>query len=209
MGRQRSLVLLLVICLSALQLIHSSQAKTYDVLDKEELSNELFSEEELDVKKAGLKISTPKVKVPLDTTTNSAVKKAESSSQAVSDETIMDLFEASKHNIKLADDPRFNKMLPDRLKAENKTISSNSKNSTEENYEYDDEDYDYDPENYDSSDIEKDDDDDDDVKETTTVRSKKAKNVKKTNPKLKPIEESTTAKPTVSGESFSSSPFLI
>lgn len=205
MGRQRSLVLLLLICLSALQLIHSSQAKTYDVLDKEELSNELFSEEELDVKKAGLKISTPKVKVPLDTTTNSAVKKPESSSQAVSDETIMDLYEASKHNIKLADDPRFNKMLPDRLKTENKTIissSSSSKNSTEENFEYDEDDYDYDPENYDSSDIEKDDEDDDDVKETTTVRSKKAKSVKKTNPKLKPIEESTSAKPAVSGETF-------
>lgn len=204
MGRQRSLVLLLVICLSALQLIHSSQAKTYDVLDKEELSKEIFSEEELDVKKAGLKISTPKVKVPLDTTTNSAVKKEESSSQAVSDETIMDLYEASKHNIKLADDPRFNKMLPDRLKTENKTISSSSssKNSTEENLEYDEDDYDYDLENYDSSDIEKDDEDDDDVKETTTVRSKKAKSVKKTNPKLKPIEESTSAKPVVSGETF-------
>lgn len=203
MGRQRSLVLLLVICLSALQLIHSSQAKTYDVLDKEELSKEIFSEEELDVKKAGLKISTPKVKVPLDTTTNSAVKKEESSSQAVSDETIMDLYEASKHNIKLADDPRFNKMLPDRLKTENKTISSSSsKNSTEENFEYDEDDYEYDLENYDSSDIEKDDDDDEDVKETTTVRSKKAKSVKKTNPKLKPIEESTSAKPVVSGETF-------
>lgn len=196
MGRQRRLVLLLVICLSALQLIQSSQAKTYDVVDKDQMSNELFSEEELDVKKAGIKIATPKVKVPLQD-----VKKntTEAPKQPVSDETIMDLYEAAKHNIALAEDPRFNKMLPDHFKTDPIKTNSSSKNSTEENYEYGDDDYDYDLENYDSSDIEKD-DDDDDVKETTTVRPKKAKTVKKTAPKLKPIEESRVAKPTVSRE---------
>lgn len=200
MGRQRRLVLLLVICVSALQLIHSSQAKTYDVVDKDEMSNELFSEEELDAKKAGLKIATPKVKVPLATATN---KTETTTRHPVSDETIMDLFEAAKHNIALADDPRFNKMLPDRLKPEHSTTNnsssgSSSKSSTEENYEYDEDDDEYNLDNYDSTDIEK--EDDDDVKETTTVRPKKAKSVKKTAPKLMPIDERTVAKSTVSRE---------
>lgn len=197
MGRQRSLVLLLVICLSALQLIQSSQAKTYDVVDKDQMSNELFSEEELDVKKAGIKIATPKVKLPLEVNTNTT----EAPKQPVSDETIMDLYEAAKHNIALAEDPRFNKMLPDHFKQDpikTNSSSSGSKNSTEENYEYE-EDYDYDLDNYDSSDIEKE-EDEDDVKETTTVRPKKAKTVKKTAPKFMPIEKSSVAKPTVSRE---------
>lgn len=187
MGRQSRLVLLLAISLAVLHVSHSIKAAR--TVPDEPLSNEIFSDEELDAKKVGIKISTPKVKeLPVDTTTTRA-KKSESlaSRLPVSDETLNDLVEAAKHSVALAEDPRFNKMLPDRLKPENAT---SSKNSTDENYEYD-ENYDYDMYNYDSSESEQ---DDDDVKDTTSVRPKKAKPSKTSTPKLHPIEESTSSK---------------
>ncbi|KAM8712464.1 hypothetical protein ACLKA7_012907 [Drosophila subpalustris] len=117
-----------------------------------------------------------------------ANKTSVSTAKKVSDETLEDLKEAAKHSVALAEDLRFNKMLPDRVNLEN---STSSKNSTEENYEYDD-DYDYDMDNYDSSD---EDDSDNEVKETTTARTKKNKTTKTTTPKLHPIVESTSVKP--------------
>ncbi|XP_030558658.1 uncharacterized protein LOC115761138 [Drosophila novamexicana] len=191
MGRQSRLVLLLAISLAVLHVSHSIKAAR--TVPDEPLSNEIFSDEELDAKKVGIKISTPKVKeLPVDTTTTRA-KKSESlaSRLPVSDETLNDLVEAAKHSVALAEDPRFNKMLPDRLKPENAT---SSKNSTDENYEYD-ENYDYDMYNYDSSESEQ---DDDDVKDTTSVRPKKAKPSKTSTPKLHPIEESTSSKAKIS-----------
>ncbi|XP_017865654.1 PREDICTED: uncharacterized protein LOC108615586 isoform X2 [Drosophila arizonae] len=191
MGRQARLVLLLVISLGVLHVSHSSEsaapAKAAEVLADDQLSNELFSEEELDAKKAAIKISTPKVKeTPLDTTTAKAKAKAKKSE--VSEETLKDLMEAAKHYETLAEDPRYNKMLPDRLKPENATVS---KNSTEESYEYDDN-YEYDAYNYDSSENEE---DEQEVKETTSARPKKVKPTKTTTPKLHPIEENTSSKP--------------
>ncbi|KAH8371132.1 hypothetical protein KR093_006317, partial [Drosophila rubida] len=183
MGRQLRLVLLLVISLVGLQLSHSSAlqpATAAKLLNDDIASNELDSNELIAAE-------TAKPSKPVSSTPASKPK----AKHPVSDETLEDLIEAAKHNLALAEDPRFNKMLPDRVSAENAT---SSKNSTEENYEYDD-DYDYDVDNYDSSD---EDESDNAVKETSTARTKKAKAAKSTTPKLHPIEESTTVKPKVS-----------
>ncbi|EDW02087.1 uncharacterized protein LOC6560515 [Drosophila grimshawi] len=192
MGRPPRLVLLLVISLCVFHVSHSidsQPAKDAKVaIPDEPLSNELFSDEEIDTKNAGIKISTPKVKeMPVDTTTKSAKKSVSiTTKQPVSEETLQDLLEAAKHSVALAEDPRFNKMLPDRLKLENAT---SSKNSTEENYEYDEDDYDL--YSYGSAEF----DDDDDVKDTTSARPKKNKPSKTTTPKLRPIDESSSSKP--------------
>ncbi|KAH8300145.1 hypothetical protein KR044_010517, partial [Drosophila immigrans] len=184
MGRQLRLVLLLVISLVGLHLSHSGAlqpASAAKLLNDDVASNELDSNE---------LIATEPVKASQSVTKPTAATKPKAK-HPVSDETLEDLIEAAKHNLALAEDPRFNKMLPDRVSAENAT---SSKNSTEENYEYDD-DYDYDADNYDSSD---EDDSDNAVKETSTARTKKAKVAKPTTPKLHPIEETTTAKPKIS-----------
>ncbi|XP_034105289.1 uncharacterized protein LOC117568619 [Drosophila albomicans] len=180
MGRQLRLVLLLVISLVGLHLSHSSALQPAPAA-KAKLLNDDVASTELDSNEL------------LDTETNKTVSTTPApkpkAKHPVSDETLEDLIEAAKHNLALAEDPRFNKMLPDRVNSENAT---SIKNNTEENYEYDD-DYDYEMENYDSS---EEDESDNVVKETsTTTRTKKTKVVKTTTPKLHPIEESTTAKP--------------
>ncbi|XP_011208883.2 uncharacterized protein LOC105230016 [Bactrocera dorsalis] len=137
-------------------------------VDKEEVAKLVHSKEH------GIKISTPKVKeIPITSTTtatettkqakklaattqhqelggelNNALYEDNESAeqQQMSDETLNDLIEASKHSVALADDPRFNKMLPHKLKTENATATSNK--SEENYYDYDTDDYD-DDYNYD------------------------------------------------------------
>ncbi|XP_036331448.1 uncharacterized protein LOC118743066 [Rhagoletis pomonella] len=60
--------------------------------------------------------------------------------QQMNDETLNDLIEASKHSAALADDPRFNKLLPNKFKTENSTVTNNK--SEEAYYDYDADDYD-------------------------------------------------------------------
>ncbi|EDW72262.2 uncharacterized protein Dwil_GK20809 [Drosophila willistoni] len=192
--RQLGLVLLLLVCLEASLALTPSGKPAIHLIHDDLLDNELTSGEE-DVLKHGIKISTPKIITKK--TVKEQIATTPAKPQVVSDETFKDLLEASKHSVALAEDPRFNKMLPDRLK--NETLTS-PKNATDSNYEYDEYNYD-DDYNYDNA---EEDLDIDESKETTTITSVKAKG-KKTNkstskttttavPKLQAIEESTSVK---------------
>ncbi|XP_033253021.1 uncharacterized protein LOC117192446 isoform X2 [Drosophila miranda] len=200
MGRQARLVLLLVVCLGALRASHSSTLKpTIHLINDDIMDNELSASEDI-ADKNSLKISTPKGKeLPVDTTTKSAIKKtvASTTQQPISEETLKDLLEASKHNLALAEDPRFNKMLPKAQKATSTVISmltasKSGKNATssDENEEYDDN-YGYDEDDYTYFDEEK---------ETSTSASpKKSRTTTTRQPKLLPIVENASTKSKVKG----------
>ncbi|XP_054737604.1 uncharacterized protein LOC129244038 [Anastrepha obliqua] len=105
----------------------------------------------------------------------------------LNDETLNDLIEASKHSAALADDPRFNKLLPNKFKSENSTATTNK--SEENYYDYDSDDYDdeysYDDELVNTESAQK-------VKTSTTAKPRgemnaAAKNSKKV--EMKPIKE--------------------
>ncbi|XP_022217785.2 uncharacterized protein LOC111071009 [Drosophila obscura] len=199
MGRQARLVLLLVVCLGALRASHSSTLKpTIHLINDDIMDNELSSSSDDVADQSSLKISTPKGKdLPVDTTTKSAKKTvvASTTQQPISEETLKDLMEASKHSLALAEDPRFNKMLP---KSQNATaaataaISKSGKNATssDETEEYDDN-YGYDEDDYAYFDEEK--------ETTPSATPKKSRTTTTRQPKLLPIVENASTKPKVKG----------
>uniref|UniRef100_A0A0A1XPF6 Leucine-rich repeat-containing protein 15 n=1 Tax=Zeugodacus cucurbitae TaxID=28588 RepID=A0A0A1XPF6_ZEUCU len=214
MGNQHALVLLVLLALGAVQQTFTSSLHTGDLAA--EKINALGNDDEVLklVQAKGIRISTPKVKeIPITSTTTTTTETAKqelnnaidddkesSEHQQMSDETLNDLIEASKHSEALADDPRFNKMLPNKLKSENATVTSNK--SEENYYDYDTDDYD-DEYNY-----------DDEVAATesaqklknnnsTTVKPNRAVNAAAKNSKkveMKPIKEEKTSPSKLKGD---------
>ncbi|XP_067632753.1 uncharacterized protein Gp150 [Eurosta solidaginis] len=161
MGKHHALVLLVLLALAEFQLSFTNSINSIDSsLLKNNLLDDVLKENTNELTHStehGIRISTPKVKTRPHTfgeTTETAklakksndVAAAPSSTaatqQQMSDETLNDLIEASKHSYALADDPRFNKMLPNKLKTENSTTINNSNKSEENYYDYDSDDYD-------------------------------------------------------------------